>query len=40
VFRVYALRKPVAASKADASFFQDLNAAALAVGNITVTFQR
>jgi Raf kinase inhibitor-like YbhB/YbcL family protein len=40
VIRVYALKKPVMASKADVSFFQELDASALAVGSITVTFQR
>jgi Raf kinase inhibitor-like YbhB/YbcL family protein len=40
VFRVYALKKALSAAKADASFFQQLDAAALAAGAITVTFQR
>ena len=40
LFRVYALKTPVSANKPDASFFKALDAAALAVGTITVTFQR
>jgi Raf kinase inhibitor-like YbhB/YbcL family protein len=40
LFRVYALKTQVTASKPDANFFKALDAAALAVGTITVTFQR
>jgi Raf kinase inhibitor-like YbhB/YbcL family protein len=40
LFRVYALKTPVTASKPDESFFKALDTATLAVGTITVTFQR
>src|SRR5262249_50229949 len=40
LFRVWALKTPVTAAKPDANFFKALDAAALAVGTITVTFQR
>jgi Raf kinase inhibitor-like YbhB/YbcL family protein len=40
VFEVTALKKPLAATKADSSFFQELAASALAAGMITVTFHR
>jgi Raf kinase inhibitor-like YbhB/YbcL family protein len=40
LYRVWALKRAVAANKADAGFFQQLDAAALAVGTLKVTFQR
>ncbi len=40
VIEVTALKAPVTATKADAAFFQALDAAALARGSITVTFKR
>jgi|HubBroStandDraft_6_1064221.scaffolds.fasta_scaffold181174_3 Raf kinase inhibitor-like YbhB/YbcL family protein len=40
VFQVTAVKKPLAASKADGGFFQELAASTLASGSITVTFHR
>jgi Raf kinase inhibitor-like YbhB/YbcL family protein len=40
VFRVSALKRALTATRADAAFFQALDAATLATGSITATFQR